>query len=80
MDDVQRSLGRIEGKLDSLTDAVRQHADQDTRRFDTLFRIVDDHAKDINRAKGAQRALVWAAGGVAGVISLVAGAAQYVLK
>ena len=79
-DNTQRSLGRIEGKLDGLGEALRSHMEQDTRRFETVFTALGDHAEDINKAKGAQRALIWAAGGVASAVSLIAGAAQYILK
>jgi len=79
-DNTQRSLGRIEGKLDGIGEALRTHVEQDARRFEAVFSALENHAEDINKAKGAKSALVWAAGGVAGAVSLIAGAAQYILK
>lgn len=79
-DNTELLLGQIDGKLSALSDAVRAHVQSDHDRFEAVFAELKEHAKDINTAKGAKGALVWAAGGVAGAVSLIAGAAQYIFK
>lgn len=76
----ERSLGRIEGKLDGIGEALRAHVEQDARRFETVFSALKSHAEDINQAKGAKGAIVLIAGGIAGAVSLVVAAAPYILK
>lgn len=68
-------LGRIEGKLDQAITAAEQHRQDDIRRFTEVYDKLDSHEQDINQAKGAKGALLWAAGGVAAVASALATAA-----
>jgi hypothetical protein len=65
-------LGRIDGKLDQVIESAKEHRDDDTRRFTEIHGRLDEHAEDINKAKGAKGALLWAAGLVAGGVSIVA--------
>jgi hypothetical protein len=78
-DNVERSLGQIEGKLDGLHGMLREHMDQDSRRFEAVFEKLSDHAADINKAKGAKTMLTIIAGGVSGAVAIVAAAAQHLL-
>lgn len=75
--ELSQLLGRIDGKLDQVIEAFKEHRDDDKRRFGELYGKLDEHAEDINKAKGAKGALLWAAGLVAGIISF---AAPYVAK
>ncbi len=68
-DDVQRSLGEISGKLDSLINTMREHAQEDTRRFGEVGKLLMQHSEEINQAKGAKSALMWAGGLVAALVS-----------
>lgn len=79
-DNAEFLLGQIDGKLNSLNEAVRAHVQSDHDRFEAVFAELKEHAADINTAKGAKSALILAAGGVAGAVSIIAGAAQYILK
>ena len=74
---VMRLLGQIDGKLDQVIASATEHREDDKRRFTEVHKTLDDHSEDINRAKGAKGALLWAAGLVAGIISF---AAPYVAK
>lgn len=60
MDDVQRSLGRIEGTQQQILAAISglqtefaAHQLEDEQRFVAYGKIVTDLAQDNNRAKGA---------------------------
>jgi len=50
--DIQRSLGRIEQKIDSHVQQFADHADEDTRRFTALFRAVDSVKTKQERQRG----------------------------
>lgn len=56
-DEVQRSLGRIEGKMDQALTWMRDHAADDKARFD-----------DISKRLGSVEKKTWTTGGI---ISLV---------
>lgn len=75
--DVLQTLGRMEGKLDQLIDQAKEHRDDDKRRFTEVHARLDEHAEDINKAKGAKGALLWSAGLVA---TLAGSAAAYAAK
>lgn len=75
--DISRMLGQIDGKLDSLISAAKEHRDDDTRRFTDVYRRLDNCDEDINKAKGAKGVLLWMVGGGAAAIGgLVAVAAK----
>ena len=76
-DDLNRMLGQIDGKLDQVISTFQEHREDDKRRFTEVHKTLDDHSEDINKAKGAKGALLWAAGLVAGVVSF---AAPYVAR
>lgn len=76
-DDIGQMLGRIEGKLDQVGKSLDRHIDDDVRRFSDVYKVLGDHAEDINKAKGAKGALLWAAGGLATAAGF---AASYVAK
>lgn len=71
-DQIMQALGRIEGKLDSEISLAKEHRADDARRFTDVYGRLDDHEKDINQAKGAKGALMWAAGAVAGIVGVAA--------
>lgn len=64
-------LGRIDGKLDQVIESAKEHRDDDKRRFNELHGRIDEHAEEINKAKGAKSALLWVAGLVAGVVTFI---------
>ena len=70
--DVMQLLGRIDGKLDQVIESAKEHREDDKRRFADVYDRLDNHEKDINQAKGAKGALLWAAGAIAGVVAFVA--------
>lgn len=71
-DEISQALGRIEGKLDQVIDAAREHRDDDKRRFKEVFDVLDQHATDINKAKGAKGVIVWMAGAIGAVTAAAA--------
>lgn len=62
-------LGQMNGKLDGLQSLIKDHMEQDTRRFEEVFRQLNEHSGDINKAKGAKNAIMVAAAAVASVVS-----------
>lgn len=66
--DLYQSLGRIEGGLNGLTSALKEHMEQDTRRFTDVYSKIEAHAEDINQAKGA-KAAVFVIATVAGTLA-----------
>jgi hypothetical protein len=75
--ELSQILGRIDGKLDQVIDSFKEHREDDKRRFSEVYGKLAEHAEDINKAKGAKGALLWAAGGIAGAVAF---AAPYVAK
>ena len=71
-DDINRMLGQIDGKLDSVIKALDRHIDDDVRRFTEVYVRLDATDRDINQAKGAKGAILWAAGLVAALVGSVA--------
>ena len=71
-DPVLQSLGRIEGKLESIENMAKEHREDDVRRFTDVYKKLGDHDQEIAKAQGAKGALLWAAGVVAGIVGLVA--------
>jgi hypothetical protein len=71
-DEIPRLLGQIDGKLDQVIETFKEHRNDDVRRFTELHGRLDQHAEDINKAKGAKGALLWAAGGIASAVALAA--------
>jgi len=69
--DVLVLLGRIEGKLDSALKDAEEHRDDDKRRFTEIHKKLDEHAEDINKAKGAKATLLWIAGGLSALVGAV---------
>ena len=67
-DDLNRMLGQIDGKLDQVIDTFKEHREDDKRRFTEVHARLDDHAEDINKAKGAKGVLLWLIGGGAATI------------
>ena len=75
--ELSQILGRIDGKLDQVIETFKEHREDDKRRFTEVHARLDEYAEDINKAKGAKGALLWAAGGIASAVAL---AAPYVAK
>jgi hypothetical protein len=70
--DVLLMLGRIEGKLDQAIETAQEHREDDKRRFTEVYTKLEEHATDINQAKGAKAAVLWLAGGIAAAVGAVA--------
>lgn len=64
-------LGKIDGKLDQVIATAEEHRADDKRRFTEVHERLDEHAEDINKAKGAKATFLWVAGLVAGVVTFV---------
>lgn len=74
---ILQSLGRIEGKVDQIGEAAKEHREDDKRRFSDVYERLDQHSRDINQAKGAKGVMLWLIGGGAAAIGgLVAMAAK----
>lgn len=71
--DVMHLLGRIDGKLDQVINSAEEHRADDKRRFAEVHGRLDEHAKDINVAKGASSVIRWLIGG--GIVSIIASVA-----
>lgn len=71
-DDVSQMLGRIDGKLDQVIETFREHREDDKRRFAEVYGKLEEHASDIDKAKGAKGALLWLVGGGAAAIGCLA--------
>jgi malate/lactate dehydrogenase len=72
---LHRMVGEVNGKLDTLLVLVRDHVEQDDKRFAEVDAELKDHAADINKAKGAKAATLALAGAAATVVSLAVAAA-----
>ena len=79
-DQLYQSVGRIEGKVDSLIETVKTHIALN----DAAHLAIDGHIacikQDINQAKGAKGAIMWASGGVAAAVAAVWHALDRVIK
>lgn len=73
--DVLQLLGRIDGKLDQVIDAAKEHRADDQRRFSDVYGRLDKQDEEINKAKGAKGVIVWMVGLAAGGISALVTAA-----
>lgn len=71
MADIQRSLGRIEQKIDSHVKAFDEHVEMDRKAYKTLF--------DVSKAQAKQKGFISGAVAVAGAIGGVAGVALHKL-
>lgn len=79
MNSVLQALGRIEGKVDEIKDSAREHRDDDKRRFSEVYGTLNEHAAELNKARGAKAALLWVASGVATVAGMAAALAAKAL-
>lgn len=70
--EVSQMLGRIDGKLDQVIESFKEHREDDKRRFTEVYTKLSDHDRDINQAKGAKGAILWAAGGLSAVVGAAA--------
>jgi hypothetical protein len=61
-DDIQRSLGRVEGKIDQLLDELGRHFADDTKQF-----------QDIDNRLASVEKNVWYGSGVAAALTAIAG-------
>lgn len=73
------ALGEIKGIVSGTKEMLREHIEQDARRFDTTFKRLDSIDADINQAKGAKNMVVWLAGGAGAVVSFAAWALSKIL-
>lgn len=74
-DNVLQLLGKIDGKLDQVIEAAREHRDDDKRRFGDVFEKLGEHDQEIAKAKGAKSVILWLVGGGAMAIGALAVAA-----
>ena len=68
-DDLNRMLGQIDGKLDQVIETFKEHREDDKRRFGEVYGRLDQHAEEINKAKGGKAVLVWLVGGGAAAVA-----------
>jgi hypothetical protein len=68
-------VGEANGKLDTLLTLVRDHVEQDDKRFSDVDEELKAHAADLNKAKGAKAATLVLAGAAATIVSLAVAAA-----
>jgi len=79
-DQIYQTLGRVEGKLDSLAEIVGAHVKLYEERHQAVWRSVDCIKKDINQAKGAKGILVVLSGTVAALVATVGHFADKLMK
>lgn len=72
-DQIASALGQIIGKLDALQNQFHDYIDRHDQRHDKIDEKIEDHAAQINQAKGAKGAVLWLAG-------LVGALAAYLVK
>lgn len=65
---VLQLLGKIDGKLDQVIDAAREHRDDDKRRFSDVYDKLDAQSEEIAKAKGAKGVILALVGAGAAVI------------
>ena len=76
-DPILQSLGRIEGKLDSIETMAKEHREDDVRRFTDVYKKLGEHDQEISKAKGQKSVILWlVSGGAAAIGGLVAVAAK----
>ena len=68
-DELYQTVGRIEGKLDSLTETVKSHILQNDSAHSDINNHIACIKQDINQAKGAKGAIMLGAGGVAAAVA-----------
>lgn len=73
--DLHQLVGEVSGKLDTLMDTLKQWQADHNARHEKIDEKLEEHAADINQAKGAKRATLALAGAAATVISLAVAAA-----
>lgn len=73
---ILQALGRIEGKVDELKEAAREHRDDDKRRFGEVYEQLGKHDRDIAKAQGAKGVVLWLVGGgaaaIGGIVAMAA--------
>ena len=79
-DNTERMLGSVDGKLDSLISSFAEYRVEHNGRHKEIDDKIEEHAADINRAKGAKTALIAAAAAVSGLVSVALAAAERLLK
>lgn len=73
MDDLQRSLGRVEGKLDLLIDQLKEHREEVTA-FDKRLTSIEQHVAVSKKITGG------VAAATAGVVTVVVTAFEPISK
>jgi len=79
-ENTDRLLGEVIGELRSLTGAFNSYQVAHDTRHREIDEKIDQHAADINQAKGAKGALLAVGAAVAGLVSLAVAAANHLLK
>ena len=81
MDDLHQTVGRIEGKVDSLILAVSSYQLDHSSRHAILDQHIDKIQADINMAKGAKGAILVMVATLSAVVSAsIASITKWVLK
>jgi hypothetical protein len=69
MNEILQALGRMEGKLDQVIEAAKEHREDDKRRFSDVYTKLGEQAEEINKAKGAKGVIIFLVGGGAAAIA-----------
>jgi len=69
---VAHALGQILGKLDSLNAQFDNYVSRHDERHDKIERKLEEHAAEINQAKGAKGVLLALAGAISAMVAYLA--------
>lgn len=70
-DDLYKTVGRIEGKLDTMIVNLAGYTQRHEERHKAIDGLLDDVKGDINQAKGAKGVLLYVVGGISAAVAFV---------